>query len=178
MTNDDTQGGLRHAADKVMDTLGGMVGKAEAGMVNGAGGFVSNAGISDRYEILAGEVAVQRGQSQAVRDIGQKMIDDHTDTSSKLAKAAARSERVEPSDIPGELDTRRSRMIEHLRDAPADKFDKTYVDQQTLAHEEALTLMRHYGEEGDCPVLRSFAREVAPVIEGHLQRMKELQSAM
>lgn len=177
MTSESKHDGLRHATDKAVDTMGGMVGKAEAGMVTGAGGFVSNAGISDLYEIHAGKLAVQRAQSQAVRDIGQKMIEDHTESSLKLEKAAARSEKVKTSDIPGELDSRRSRMIEHLRDAPAEDFDNTYVDQQTLAHEEALKLMRHYGKEGDCPALRSFADEAAPMIESHLARIKQIEPA-
>ncbi len=176
MAKDDEHGGLRHVADKAMDAVGGMVGKAEAGMITGAAGFVSNAAISDLYEIHAGEIAVRRAQSRTVRDIAQKMVSDHTDTRAKLAAAAASSERVEPSDIPAELDSRRSRMVEHLRDAPGEEFDKTYIDQQTLAHEEALKMMRHYGEEGDCPVLRAFAKEVAPIIDSHLSRMKQIEA--
>ncbi len=105
------------------------------------------------------------------------MIDDHTDSTRKLKQAVMESQKVDSSDPPDGLDSRREGMIKHLREAPDDKFDKTYLDQQTAAHEEAVTLMHHFRDECDCPRLREFATEVSPVIEGHLSRMKDLQVA-
>jgi putative membrane protein len=77
-----------------------------------------------------------------------------------------------------ELDTRRAAMVKHLVDAPEDAFDNTYVDQQVLAHEETVTLMRTYAESGDNPQLRSVALGTLPVVERHLNHAKMMKSQL
>lgn len=177
MTNrySDEAGPIEHAVNKAGDAIGGLAGKAGAGMTTNADDFVEKAAISDRYEIAAAQVALERSQTRAIRDVAQVMIEDHQTNTQRLKAAMARSQKVQTGDVPHGLDSRRANMIEHLREAPADKFDETYVDQQKLAHEEAVSLMQKYRDDGDCPELRNFAEASARVVEGHLDRMKQLQ---
>ena len=144
-------------------------------MTSDATKFAQNASISDSYEIEAARIALQRTRDAEITQVAQRMIDDHQENTRKLKDAVQRSEKVDAGNLAHELDSRRKKMIEHLREAPDDAFDKTYVDQQTMAHEEAVKLMHHFRDEGNCPVLRSFAAEASPVIESHLDRMKQLQ---
>ena len=58
-------------------------------------------------------------------------------------------------------------MIDHLRDAPDDDFDKMYLDQQKLTHQEAIALHRGYAENGDNPQLRSVAAGGLPMVVRH-----------
>ena len=175
--HNESGGGLKHAVNKTMDAAGGLVGQASAALTSSADSFAESAAISDMYEISAGRIAQQRARSPQVREVAEKMVEDHTRTTGLLKQAVAQSHKADAGDLPGELDARRSKMIDHLREVPDDKFDKTYLDQQTLAHEEASTLVHHFRKEGDCPVLRGFADEVAPIIDGHLERMKALEPA-
>jgi putative membrane protein len=169
-------GSVKHALNKAVDTAGGMVGQASAATTGKAPDFVESAAISDRYEIESSRVALDRTQNLTVREAAQKMIDDHTDTSAKLETAVRQSPKVERAAMPNGLDKRRQKMIEHLREAPQDEFDRTWLKQQVMAHEEATKLMHNYRDEGDCQVLRSFATEVAPVIDGHLDHVKRLET--
>lgn len=179
-TNDRTRtqeaGSVKHALNKAADTAGGMVGQASASTTSKAPDFVESAAISDRYEIESSRVALDRTHNPTVREAAQKMIDDHTATSTKLATAVRQSPKVDDAAMPGGLDKRRQKMIDHLQEAPGDEFDRTWLKQQVMAHEEATRLMHHYRDEGDCQVLRSFATEVAPVIDGHLDHMKRLET--
>lgn len=168
---------IEHAANKVMDTVGGMVGQAGAAFTNSADSFVSNAAIADMYEIEAARVAEQRSTSPVIRQVAERMIRDHTETSSRLRDAVARSAKLGPEAVPAKLDSRREGMVKHLREAPADKFDSAYIDQQVMAHEEAVTLMHRYRDEGDDPVLQAHAAEVAPLFETHLQEVKRVKSS-
>jgi len=174
----DKASGAKHALNKTMDAVGGAVGQASAAVATSADQFAPNAAISDQYEIEAGRIAQERARSPDVRDAGEHMVRDHTESSAQLKDAVARSEKVTAADLPTELDSRRQGMIDHLREAPDDKFDKTYVDQQVAAHEEAVTMMHRFRSDGDCPVLRGFAEQVSPVIEGHLDRMKQLRKVL
>lgn len=176
--DDKKAGGVKHTLNKAVDAAGGMVGQADASTTSNASGFVERAAISDMYEIESSRIALDRSQNPTVKEAAQKMIDDHTDSSSKLETAVRQSPKVEADDVPSELDKRRQKMIDHLREAPNDEFDGTYIKQQVMAHEEATKLMHNYRDDGDCQVLRSFATEVSPVIENHRDHMKRLETNM
>ncbi|QIQ85620.1 DUF4142 domain-containing protein [Erythrobacter sp.] len=177
-THDDEAGGVKHTLNKAVDAAGGMVGQASASTTSKAPDFAEAAAISDMYEIESSRIALDRTQNPTVREAAQKMIDDHTDSSAKLETAVRQSPKAESSDVPNALDKRREKMIDHLREAPSEEFDRTYLGQQVMAHEEAAKLMHNYRDEGDCQVLRGFATEVSPVIEGHLDHMKRLETNM
>src|SRR5690606_27231850 len=79
---------------------------------------------------------------------------------------------------PTELDERRQGMIDNLRSASAETFDRTWIDQQIAAHNEALTLHRGFSNNTDAPQLAEHARTVTPKIEAHLRRAEEIKEAM
>lgn len=171
-------GEIKHAFDKVTDTIGGMAGKMGAGMTSSADGFVEQAAIGNRYEIEAARLAMQRSGSELVRLFAQRMLLDHTTAMHQMSAALEMTETADVSAPPPGLDTRRQTMIRHLADAPDDDFDATYVDQQLLAHEETVTLMRNYVREGGNPQLRSLAMGTLPVVERHLNHARAMKQQL
>ena len=117
------------------DTAAQAVGAATAPLANSVEAFVTNAAISDMYEIEAGKIASEKAKSPAVKEFAAMMIKDHTATSAKL-KSTLASANVQVT-LPADLDDRRRGLIENLRSASAADFDKVYLDQQTAAHNEA-----------------------------------------
>ncbi len=171
-------GGLKNTLDKVTDTVGGAAGQMSAVMTKTADSFVENATISDLYERTAARTALRRSADPQVQMVARQMLSDHY-TSTHQLQAALEMNETRGVAIPQEaLDTRRETMVTHLNEAPDDAFDKTYLDQQVLAHEEAVSLMRSYRDGGDNPQLRSFAAGTAPVVERHLKHMKMLREAL
>jgi putative membrane protein len=77
-----------------------------------------------------------------------------------------------------ELDQRRKGMIDNLNAASPQDFDKTYMDQQVAAHEETLTLLKGYSENGDDPGLKAAAGKAAPMVQEHLDRAKAIQAKL
>ena len=77
---------------------------------------------------------------------------------------------------PTALDERRQGLIDNLRSASAENFDRTWVDQQIAAHNEALTLHRGFSDQ-DSP-LAAHARSVVPKIEAHLRQAEAIKAAM
>lgn len=171
-------GEIRNTINKVTDAIGGTAGKMSASTVSGADSFVEQAAIGDMYEIAAAEIALRRSRSEPVRGMAAKMILDHTANTHHLRAALEMNETRGVAAPPASLDTRRQKMVEHLEQAPDDAFDKTYVDQQTLAHEETVSLMRSYRDGGDNPQLRSVAAGALPVVERHLSGMKRLRDTV
>jgi putative membrane protein len=163
---------------KVTDALGGAMGQMSASMAVTADRFVENAAIGDLYEITAAEIALRRSSSDDVRAMAREMIEDHTTSKHQLQAALESGEARGVAAPPRTLDGRRQSMIQHLEEAPDDAFDSTYVDQQLLAHEETVTLMRSYRDGGDNPQLRSYAAGTAPVVERHLEHVKQLRAEL
>jgi putative membrane protein len=137
-------------------------------------GFVTGAATGDMYEIQAAKLAQTMSNSDAVKAFAATMIKDHTATSAKLkATLPTSGANVTP---PTTLDERRQGMIDNLKAAGAD-FDKTYIAQQKAAHEEMLTLLKTYADNGDNAALKALAAETAPKVQMHLDMANKLDSA-
>jgi putative membrane protein len=172
------KGMIGHAVDKMIDTVGGAAGAAKAATATSAKTFVENAAIGDRYEIESSRLALERSRSPEVRLAAQQMIADHMANTHHLMAALEMNETIGLPQPPQALDSRRRTMIDHLRDASEDAFDKTYASQQVMAHEETVALMRSFANGGDNSQLRSLAQSALPVVERHLQHMKMLQDTV
>ena len=135
--------------------------------------FVTNAAISDMYEIQAGQIAQTKGQSTGVKDFGKMMVTDHTAMSNTM-KPLVRAAGVT---APTGLDERRKGLIDNLNAAAPADFDKVYLNQQEAAHNEALTLMNGYADRGDDAGLKAAAAKTAPKVQAHLDNVKALQAA-
>lgn len=171
-----THTGAGRAIDKAQDAVGAAVGKTSASLGGGStGAFVKNAALGDMYEIKAAEVALRRARDPKVRSLAEEMIADHKQASANLKVMVQSLGDVD--NPPEELDARRKGMIENLEKAPDGDFDKSYLEQQAAAHEEATTLFRNYGDNGDNPQLKGLAIETLPVLERHFQHVRELQKA-
>lgn len=168
--------GTGAATTAVEDSMAQGVGAVTAPLVNNAEAFVTNAAISDMYEIEAGRIASGKARADEVRAFGEQMIKDHTATSTKL-KEIVNSANIEGVTVPTTLDARRQGMIDNLRQATAEDFDTVYLDQQTAAHQEALTLMQSYADDGENDALKRFASETATKIQQHYDHVQKLDEA-
>lgn len=168
-------GEIKNTMNKAMDTVAGMGGKMSAASTDSANGFVENAAIGDIYERTAAQMALTRARHPEVKAFAAKMLTDHMTSTHQLEAALETNPGRGVKRPPTEPDERRMKMLKHLGQAPDDSFDKTYLDQQLLAHEETTTLMRNYVKEGENPQLVSVAMGTLPVVERHLALAKELR---
>lgn len=175
---DDDQSGLEKAAERAKELMGGMAGRASAATAGATDleSFVTNAAISDLYEREAARLALERSRSETVRMIASHMLDDHT-TSTHQLQSTLRSLPGAPLP-PTQLDDRRSDMLENLREASDKDFDKRYLEQQSLAHREAITLFEGFASRGDHPALRLFALSTAPSLHRHLDMVKAAEDRL
>jgi putative membrane protein len=161
------------AANKVEDTAGTVVGAASASMANNSvDGYVTGAAIGDMYEIESSKIAVAKSKSPKIVAFAKQMIADHTATTEKL-KATLASGHI-AAKPPAALDSRRQGMIDNLNTTASADFDNVYLDQQTAAHGEALTLHQGYAEDGSNPALKKLAGEIAPKVKHHYEMVQSL----
>lgn len=159
------------------DATAGAVGAAAAtaGATTTAG-FVTGAATSDMYEIAAAKIAAQKSSNPKVKAFAAKMIHDHTASTAALKKILAGGGAT--ATPPAAMDKRRDGMIDNLNAAAPADFDKTYMDQQVAAHNEALTLFKGFADHGDNDALKAFAAKTSPTIQSHLDMANKIDGAL
>ena len=168
-------GTSNEAVNAAQDATSAAVGATSAATVGqvSTDAFVTNAAISDMYEIQAGQIAQKKGQSAGVKDFGKMMVTEHTAMSNEMKPLVTAAGKTLPTGV----DERRKGLIDNLNAASAADFDKTYLGQQEAAHSEALTLMQGYADNGDDAGLKGAAAKAVPKVQAHLDKVRELQAA-
>ena len=154
------------------DAAGRTLGTGTAAAVGTAADYAAKAALGDMYEVESSKLALTKAQSPAVRKFARQMIDDHMATTARL-KETITEQRLNITP-PAALDDRRSGLIEMLKGLSGSEFDRAYLDQQTAAHQEALILHKGFAQSGDNAALKGVAAEVAPKVQHHLERVKQL----
>ena len=135
--------------------------------------FVEKVALSDLYEVEAGKIASEKGQSEAVKKFGQHMVEAHSKTSEEL-KGIVQSEKLNVA-LPTAPNKKLRKMIDKLNGANLEDFDKIYAGQQLKAHKRAADLFDDYAEGGENGALKQFAANALPAIKQHLEEAKKLR---
>jgi putative membrane protein len=138
--------------------------------------FMTMAAMSDKFEIESSELALQKAESQEVKDFAQQMITDHTANTQKLIQTVeAGGGNLEP---PAALDEKHQAIIDQLNGLSGAEFDTAYIDAQVQAHADAVALMTSYSQGGDNEPLKQFAAQALPVIQGHYEMVQQMDTSM
>lgn len=130
--------------------------------------FIDKAAKSDAFEVAAGQLAKTNGGTAAVKEFGQMMIDAHTTSTAGLKKAAGA---LKPDPV---LTSDQKERLSDLGKLKGADFDKAYIDGQIDAHEDALALMKKYAADGTDASLKAAAKDMVPVVQGHLDRAHQI----
>lgn len=137
--------------------------------------FVTQAAISDMYEVQAGKLAESKGKAAGVKSFGRHMVAAHTKTTENL-KAAIKKSGLDITP-PAQLDAKHQKMLDQLKAASGTDFDQIYLSQQQVAHQDALKLMQTYADSGDNDALKQAAAKTVHVVNGHIAMLAKLKAA-
>lgn len=135
--------------------------------------FVDAALKGGMAEIELGQLAVKKGNSEDVKQFGQRMIEDHTRLGNKM-KTVAGEIGVKPPEMTTAGDMALKAELEVLS---GDAFDKAYISAMVKDHEEALRDFRKEAADGTFPKVKIAAREGETVIGHHLAEIRKIAQA-
>ncbi len=138
--------------------------------------FVSKVTVSDMFEVKSGKLATKKAQHEDVKDFGEQMVDDHTETTEDLKKLV-KDENIKV-DMPSKLDDKHQANLDKLKEASGAKFDTVYVPMQVLAHEQAVNLFQDYSKSGDNEALKEWAADTVPTLKEHLKEARDLNAEL
>jgi putative membrane protein len=127
-------------------------------------------------EIAAGNLAVINGQSPALRQFGERMVDEH----SSLLRAASGLAASHGTAIPATPGGRHQPVLKQLQSLPAAAFDRAFLEQSVKRQEETLQLLQQAAARAADPRLRGYAQQAVPLLERDLAaalRMAEARTS-
>ena len=133
--------------------------------------FVTEAAISDMFEIQSSKLAEQHGDD-ASKTFAKKMIADHEHSSGGL-KSAVQGGKVK-AELPTALDSAHQSKLDKLKDLKGDDFAKQYKSDQLTAHKNAVDLFKRYAEGGENAELKGWAVKTKPHLDEHLKMAQDL----
>jgi len=168
--------GQTEPVNKAQDAMGAAVGATSAATVGShdTGAFVDNAGQGGMYEIEAAKIAQEKSKNPEVKAFAKMMVADHTALGNEMKPLMVAAGKTPPA----ELDQRRKGFLDNLRAAGPADFDKDYMNQQVAAHEETLTLMQGYADNGDDAGLKAAAAKAVAKVQAHLDKAKAIQAKL
>jgi putative membrane protein len=134
--------------------------------------FAATAAEDDRVEIVLGKMAAEKAASEDVKKFGERLVEDHTNSSSKLKKIAAAA----GIDLPDKWSSKNEERVERLSKLSGRELDRAYTEDMVEDHTKAVDLFQRQAEQGQHPELKSFAVSTLPILEGHLAEARELQA--
>jgi putative membrane protein len=136
--------------------------------------FITKAAEINLGEVELGRMAEQKGNNQAVKDFGQRMIEDHTNAESQLQQLA----KQEGVMLPGQPGAAAVSLHQQLSSVSGAQFDAMYIDHMLAGHKGAITVFENEIEHGQNPAIRAFAESVLPVIQDHVRIAEDVAGKM
>jgi putative membrane protein len=136
--------------------------------------FAKEAAQGGMAEVKLGQLAEDKGQSDAVKNFGKKMVDDHSAANDKL-KAVASNEKV---DLPAAIDKHDQKTYDKLSQLSGAAFDRAYAKDMVKDHEKDIDAFKQEASGGQNQAIKNFASETLPTLQEHLKMAKEMESTV
>ena len=129
-----------------------------------------DAAMGGMMEVELGRVAAQKGSSDAVKQFGQRMVDDHSKANEELMSVAT----SKGITLPTTLDAKHQGHVTKLSSLSGAEFDRSYSKMMLSDHTKDAAAFQKQSNKGADPDLKAFAAKTLPIIQEHLQMAKTL----
>ena len=138
--------------------------------------YAEGAAMADMFEIESSRVALDRSKTPEIKKFAQDMIDAHTKTSDELKSKLIKAGLI--VELPTTLDGMHKALVDELKSASPEDFEKRYIALQKNGHNEALMLHQAYGRNGDIADLKAYANDTVPKVELHFTMLNDVENKM
>lgn len=136
--------------------------------------FAKNAADGGLTEVKLGQLAEDRGASQAVKDFGKRMVTDHSKADDAL-KNAASSDKIT---LPTEIEAKDESVYNRFSKLSGAAFDRAYARDMVRDHQADIAAFREEAKDGKDASIKSFASQTLPTLEDHLKQAREMLSGV
>jgi putative membrane protein len=132
--------------------------------------FVTEAAMGGMAEVELGRLAAERGASDAVKQFGQRMVDDHSSANTELMQLAT----AKGITLATTLDAKHQAMVKKMSGLSGAAFDRAYAKEMVKDHNKAVALFQSAAQRGADTDLKAFAQKTLPTLQEHLRMARAL----
>jgi len=136
--------------------------------------FIKKAANGGMTEVELGKIAAEKGQSQEVKDFGNRMVTDHGKANDQLKTVASKLNVT----VPDKVDAKHQATIDKFsKMSSGDAFDKAYAKNMVQDHQEDIAEFQKASKQVKDADLKKFIDDTVPVMKEHLDMAKKLPGA-
>lgn len=135
--------------------------------------FLMDAAMGGMMEVELGRLAAQQGASDAVKQFGQRMVDDHSKANQELMNLA----QGKGITLPTTMDEKHHKDMTKLSSLSGADFDREYVKMMVSDHRKDVSEFEKESTRGTDADLREFASKTLPTLQEHLKLAEALPGA-
>ena len=136
--------------------------------------FLSTAAKDGYAEIQLAQLALEKARTKGVKDLAQKILDDHQKANSELAKIAT----TKGVTLPDSTALTDKASEAKLKAYSGMHFDQAYVSGMVDNHKDAITLFQKEAANGSDPDVKQFASSTLTALQEHLTTAQELENKL
>ena len=127
--------------------------------------FLMDAAMGGMMEVELGRLATTNGASDAVKQFGQRMVDNHSKAHTELLSLAT----TKGITLPAELDEKHRAHVTKLSSLTGADFDREYSKMMLSDHKKDVAAFEKQSTRGADADLKTFATNTLPTLREHLQ---------
>jgi putative membrane protein len=136
--------------------------------------FAKDAAQGGMAEVKLGQLAQEKGSSDAVKDFGKRMVQDHTEANDKLKHVAS----DENMNLPTGLSKKDQRTYDRLSQLSGSAFDRAYARDMVRDHETDIAAFQREAQNGQNNAIKDFASQTLPTLQDHLKMAREMEKTV
>jgi putative membrane protein len=140
-------------------------------------GVVSTA---DQLDINDAKLALKKTKNDQVKQFAQQMIDDHTKLQNSVNDLGKKlNVKPAPSSVSKSLKSAAAAEDKKLQGLSGSAFDKEYIDHEVAYHQQVIDAAgKVLIPDAQNAELKSALEGAAPLLQGHLDHAKQIQSSL
>lgn len=120
-------------------------------------------------EVKLGQLAADKGSDKVIKDLGQRMVADHTSANNDLKTTATKDNIIVPSGV----DQKDQATYDRLSKLSGTAFDRAYARDLVRDHRADIAMFRHEASYGKDAAIKDFATKTLPTLESHLKEAQQ-----
>jgi putative membrane protein len=127
--------------------------------------FVMKAAEGGHAEVQMGQLAQTKANSQAVKDLANRLVVDHTKANDNLKPIASKDNVTWPTG----MNAKQQAEYNKLQALSGADFDREYVNYEIKEHKQDINAFQHEANRGNDPEVKAWASENVPTLQEHLR---------
>jgi len=157
------------AAGKHNENLLESTGKPEQ-----AGWFVANMASCNTLEAELGRLASSKGNDPRVKELGQLLLNHHTQLNTQLKQIADLKNLITPTSLSND----HQQIFNNILEKSGASFDQAYLEAIIKNHKDTIDEFQEMADEGEDTEIRNFSIRSLPTLQAHLTQAEALENAL